>query len=269
MPIRSTACVDKSAEIDPTASIGAYAIIEAGVKIGADTRVFSHAYISEGTTIGERCQIHPFAVVGHHPQDTKWDGSPSYTVIGDETVIREGAQVHRGTEPDSTTRVGSRVYMMANSHVAHNCTVGDDVTIANGALLAGHVQIGSKAFISGNVVIHQFVRVGELAMLGGGSRVPNDAPPFMMVVPEGVVGVNLVGLRRAGMSREERQELRTAYKTLYRSDSQFKDAIAQVVETVRTDPGRRLAAFLQAPSKRGMLRYRGRADATESGEQTV
>jgi UDP-N-acetylglucosamine acyltransferase len=258
--------VDKSAEIDPTASVGAYAIIEAGVKIGAGTRVFAHAYISEGVTIGERCQIHPFAVVGHYPQDIKWDGAPSYTVIGDDTVIREGAQVHRGTEPDSTTRIGSRVYMMANSHVAHNCTIGDDVIIANGALLSGHIKVGPKAFISGNVVIQQFARIGELAMLGGGIRVPNDVPPFMMVVPEGVVGVNLIGLRRAGMSREERQELRNAYKTLYRTERPFKDAVAEVVGSLRTEPGRRLADFLKAPSNRGIMRYRGRADAPESGE---
>ena len=266
MPIKTTACVDKSAEIDSTASIGAYAIIEAGVKIGPNTQVFPHAYISEGTTIGERCQIHPFAVVGHHPQDVKWDGAPSYTVIGDGVVIREGAQVHRGTEPDSTTRIGNRVYMMANSHVAHNCTIDEEVIIANGALLSGHIHVGPKAFISGNVVIQQFARIGELAMLGGGIRIPNDVPPFMMVVPEGVVGVNLVGLRRAGMSREERQELRKAYKTLFRTDRPFKDVVAEVVETMQTEPGRRLAEFLKAPSNRGVMRYRGRSDASESGE---
>ncbi len=257
MPIESTACVDKSARIDPAARIGAYAIIEAGVTIGADTRIYPHAYVSEGTSIGQRCQVHPFAVVGHHPQDVKWDGAPSYTVIGDDTVIREGAQVHRGTEPGSTTVIGRHVYLMANAHVAHNCTVGDHVIIANGALLSGHITVGPRAFISGNVVIQQFARIGELAMLGGGTRIPNDVPPFMMVVPEGVVGVNLVGLRRAGMSREQRQELRQAYRLLYRSGKPFRDAVEEVCGFVRTDPGLRLAAFLREPSQRGIMRYKG------------
>jgi UDP-N-acetylglucosamine acyltransferase len=260
--IHPTAIVDKSAEIDATAEIGAYAIIESGVQIGPDTRIHPHAYISNGTRLGRACRIHPFAVVGHHPQDLKWKGTPSYTQIGDETIIREGAQVHRGTMPESTTIVGQRVYIMATGHVGHNCQIGDDVIIANAGMVSGHVQIGNRAFISGCALLHQFVRVGELAMIGGGSRVPTDVPPYMMVGPDGVIGPNVVGLRRAGFTSRERHEIRVAYKTLFRSGLAFPQALAQVAETVKTDPGRRLVEFLQSPSKRGFMRFKGgRGDA--------
>jgi UDP-N-acetylglucosamine acyltransferase len=267
MPIHSTAIVDKHAEIDSSAEVGAYVVVAAGVKIGARTKLYPHAYISEGTTLGQGCQVHPFAVVGHHPQDLKWEGSPSYTVIGDGTVIREGAQVHRGTEPESTTVVGQRVYIMATGHVGHNCVIGDDVVIANAGLVSGHVHIDRRAFVSGCAVIHQFTRIGELAMLGGGVRVPGDVPPFMMVTPEGVVGPNVVGLRRASLSREERQEIRAAYKTLYRSGVPLRDAVARVAEMVKTDPGRRLVEFLEAPSKRGLMRFKGQGHGPGNAEQ--
>jgi UDP-N-acetylglucosamine acyltransferase len=258
MPIHPTAIVDKRAEIDPSVDVGAYTIIEAGVKVAAETKIYPHAYISQGTTIGQGCQIHPFAVVGHHPQDLKWQGAPSYTRIGDRTVIREGASVHRGTVPESTTIVGQRVYMMATSHVGHNCVVGDDVILANGAMLGGHVEVGRRTFVGGDVPIHQFVRVGELAMLAGGLRVISDVPPFMLTGREGLTGPNVVGLRRAGFSREERLEIRAAYRTLFRSGLLFRAALEQVAAMVTTDSGRRLIEFLRAPSKRGIMGFRGR-----------
>lgn len=269
MSIHPTAIVDKTTEIDPAAEIGAYAIIEPNVKIGAETRIYPHAYVSCGTTIGRRCRIHPFAVVGHHPQDLKWDGAPSYTTIGDGVVVREGAQIHRGTMPESTTVIGNHVYMMATSHVGHNCIIGDHVIMVNGVLVSGHVEIGQHAFLSGNSMFHQFIRVGEYAMISGGTRVTNDVPPFMTCTPVGVIQTNVVGLRRAGFSREERLELRLAYKTLFRSGMPFREAIAQVVETVRTDPGRRLAAFLQARSQRGYMSYRGNMRAEEDAAEEI
>lgn len=267
MRIHPTAIVDKHAEIDSSAEIGAYAIVEAGVKVSADTKIYPHAYISQGTTIGQRCQIHPFAVVGHHPQDLKWVGTPSYTQIGDGTVIREGASVHRGTVPESTTIVGQRVYMMATSHVGHNCVVGDDVILANAVLLGGHVRVGQRAFIGGGTVIHQFTRVGELVVAGGGLRVTSDVPPFMMYGPAGVVGPNVIGLRRAGLTSEQRLEIRRAYKTLYRSGLLFRAAIERVAETVQTDPGRRLVEFLRASSKRGIAGCRKRSRVASDIEQ--
>ena len=266
MPIHPTAIVDKSAEVDPSADIGAYAIIETGVRIGAGTKIHPHAYISQGTTLGRRCQIHPFAVVGHHPQDLAWEGTPSYTEIGDETIIREGASVHRGTMPESTTVVGKNVYMMATSHAGHNCMIGDGAILVNSVLLSGHVHVGQRAILAGGTRVHQFVRIGELAMIGG-VRVPDDVPPFMLVGPAGVVGTNGVGLRRAGFSSEERMEIRQAYKTLYRSKLMFREAIEWVAETVQTEPGRRLVEFLRGPSRRGYLGFKKRGRDSGDAEQ--
>jgi UDP-N-acetylglucosamine acyltransferase len=258
--------VDKSAEIDATADVGPYAVVERGVRIEADVRLYAHAYVSEGTSLGARCQVHPFAVVGHLPQDLKFPGEPTYTEIGEDTVIREHATVHRGTAPGSKTVVGRRCFIMSTGHVGHNCVVGDDVVIANGGLVAGHVEIGDRAFVSGNVVIHQFTRIGELAMLAGLTAIPKDVPPFMMVGrPSYVAGPNVVGLRRAGFDSAARQELRKCYHTLYREGIPFSEAVKRVAETVTTEPGRKLAAFLQADSKRGFLigrrRDGGDADA--------
>ena len=264
MVIHPTAVIDKSAEIDASAEIGAYAIVEGNVHIGANTRLYPHAYISEGTRIGQRCQIHPFAVIGHPPQDTKWNGAPSYTEIGDETIIREGAQVHRGTTPESTTIIGKRVFLMATAHVGHNCVVGDDVVMANCAMLAGHVEVGARAFISGLSGVHQFCRVGELVMLGGATHVTADVPPFMTFAFGSVVGTNVIGMRRAGFTAEERAEVRDAYKLLFRHRGSFRAAIEQLTLTAKSAPARRLMQFLIEPSKRGYARYnRGRTHAPE------
>ncbi len=257
MSIHPTAIVDRSAEIDPTAEIGAYAVVERNVRIGAGTRVYPHGYVAEGTTLGARCQIHPFAVVGHLPQDLKWPGEPSFTQVGDDTVVREHATIHRGTAPGSTTLVGPHCYIMAAAHIGHNCVIADHVTIANGSLLSGHVQVGSRAFLSGHVGVHQFVRIGELAMMGGGSRALMDVSPFMTMVERmELVGPNVVGLRRAGFSREERAEIQRAYRTLFRTAVPLPAALDEFAPTVCTAPGRRLVEFLRAPSKRGFVRAR-------------
>ncbi len=265
MPIHPTAIIDRTAEIDPTAEIGAYAIVEKNVRVGPQTRLYAHAYVAEGTTLGQGCQIHPFAVVGHLPQDLKWEGAPSFTQVGDETVVREHATIHRGTTPSSTTIVGRHCYIMSTGHIGHNCVIGDHVIVANGALLSGHVEAGPRAFVSGNSVVHQFARIGELAMIAGLARVPKDVPPFMLLGPAGVVGPNVVGLRRAGLTSEERQELRQCYRVLYRSGLHFPEAVQRVADMVRTSPGRRLAEFLHAPSKRGFCgpQQRGRAAVDE------
>ncbi len=260
MPIHPTAIVDRTAEIDPTADIGAYAVVEPDVRIGPEVRLYPHAYISRGTTLGPRCQIHPFAVVGHLPQDLKFSGEPTYTEVGADTVVREHATIHRGTMPGSKTLVGHHCYIMATGHIGHNCTVGNHVIIANAGLIGGHITLGDRAFVSGCAVIHQFTRIGELAMIGGGCRVTKDVPPFMIVGPQGPFNVNVVGLRRAGYSSEERLELRECFRILYREETFFPRAIERVAEKVRTAPGRRLVEFLQAPSKRGYLRKRRAGD---------
>jgi UDP-N-acetylglucosamine acyltransferase len=145
---------------------------------------------------------------------------------------------------------------MSIGHVGHNCVLGDEVKVANSGLLSGHVTVGDRAFVSGNVSVHQFVRIGELAMIGGSLRVPSDVPPFMMVGPAGIVGPNVIGLRRAGFSAADRAEIRECHRVLFRLGLSFRDAIARVAEMVRTEPGRRLVEFLRAPSKRGYMTLR-------------
>ncbi|MBU0639102.1 MAG: acyl-ACP--UDP-N-acetylglucosamine O-acyltransferase [Planctomycetes bacterium] len=263
MAIHATAIIDKAAELDPTVKIGAYAIIEEGVRIGPETRVYPHAYVASGTTIGRGCQVYPHTMLGGPPQDLKFDGAPSYVQVGDETIIREGATIHRGTTPGSTTHVGQRCFLMANSHVGHNCVVADDVKLANGALLSGHVDVGRGAFISGNAALHQFVRIGELVMVAGLARGVGDVPPFMLLARDGVAGVNVIGMRRAGFTAEQRAEISACHRILYRSNLRFRAAIERVIESVKTEPGQRLADFLRQPSRRGYLgpRRRGRGTA--------
>lgn len=251
MPIHPTAIVDRSAEIDSSAAIGAYATIEAGVKILADVVVHPHAFVGVGTTLAARVHVHPFAVVGHEPQDRAWKRTPSYTFIDEDAIIREHVSVHRGTTPESTTRIGKRAFLMACSHVAHNGDVGDDVVLANGVLLAGHVTVGARTFMGGSTAAHQFCRIGELCMIAGLTRIRNDVPPFMTAAPAGVVAPNAVGLRRAGFSAAERSEIRAAYHLLYRRGLPFREAIERLDRAYPQGPVRRLVEFLRAPSKRG------------------
>lgn len=259
MPIHPTAIVDSAACVDASAEIGAYAVVERGVTIGPQTKLWHHAFVAQGTTLGARVRVHPFAVVGHEPQDVKWAGAPSYTKVGDDTVIRESAEIHRGTLPESTTTIGARVYIMSHAHVGHNCAIDDDAILASGALLAGHVSVGRKAFISGNTSVHQFARIGELVMVRGLNAVTQDVVPFMTCALESVTGPNVIGLRRAGFSPAERAEIRAAHRLLFASGLIFGDAVERLATIVRSDPGRRLLAFAQAPSKRGFTRLRRRA----------
>ena len=180
MPIHPTAVIHPEARIDESADIGPYVVIDGPVQVGPQVRVYAHAYLTGWTEIAAGCQIHPHAVVGHLPQDLAHDGCISYCRIGEGTIIREGANIHRGTGADTQTVIGKRCFLMANAHVAHNCRLGDDVRMANCALLAGHVRIDAGAFISGGAVVHQFARIGELVMIGGNARAVMDVPPFAM-----------------------------------------------------------------------------------------
>lgn len=259
MAIHSSAIVDPRAEIDPSAEIGAYCVVDGPVRIGAETRVFPHTCLSGATVIGRNCEIHSFVSIGDTPQDRAFKPCVSYCNIGDDCIIREGVTIHRGTAAESTTQIGSRCMLMANAHVGHNCIVGDDVVLVNGALLAGHVRIGSRAFLSGNMGVHQFVRIGELAILGGVIKVVMDVPPFFSVGRHGTCGgINVIGLRRAGYSASDRLEIKDAFQLLYRSGRPFRAAVEELSGSVKTDAGRRLVEFLQAPSKRGIVSGRAR-----------
>jgi UDP-N-acetylglucosamine acyltransferase len=228
--------------------------------------------VSGWTVIGGGCSIHPSAVVGHLPQDLAYKGERSFCRIGDGTVIREGASVHRGTQADSETIVGRNCFIMSNAHVAHNCRVGDDVKMANVALLAGHVTVGNGAFISSNSGVHQFARIGELAMIGGHSKITMDVPPYFLAARDGLCqGVNVVGMRRAGFGPDERREVRQAYRILYRSGLSFEGALRRLRAELTTDAAVRIVEFLAAPSRRGIIgatRGRMSEDSTESETAT-
>ncbi len=259
MPIHPTAVVDPRAEISPLAEIGPYAVIDGPVTIGDRTRIFWHATVMGRTTIGADCQVYPHALVGGDPQDLSFDGRETRCSVGDGTVIRESVTIHRGTTTEHGTVIGRKCFIMATAHVAHDCVLGDEVKMVNASLLAGHVQVGNGAFLAGGASVHQFSRIGELAMLGGNSSIHMDVPPFFTAVRLGrCSGINAVGLRRAGFTLQERNELRTAYRLLYRSGLTFTHALERLAPQMTTPPGLRLLHFLQAPSKRGICAAIGR-----------
>ena len=215
MSIHPTAIIDDAATIHPSVKIGPRAVIEGPVEIGANTVIHPAAIILGKTQIGAECQIHSNTVIGDNPQDRAFDNDDSLCVIGDRAILREGVTVHRGTGDGTETRIGDDCFLMTNSHVGHNCTVGNHVTIVSGALLGGHVTVGDKAVISGNTAVHQFVRVGTLSMLAGVTAVTQDIPPFSMTDHLGrVAGINVVGLRRSGFSSAERAEITVSHDEL-------------------------------------------------------
>jgi len=255
MSVHPTAIIDPLATVDSTASIGPFAVISGPVRIGADCRIAASAIILGDTEIGAGCTIHSHAVIGDLPQDRAYDGGPSYCRVGENCTIREGVTIHRGSKADTGTVIGDDCMLMTNSHVGHNCELGCGVTLVSGALLAGHVYVGPRAMISGNAAIHQFVRIGELAMVSGLAKVVQDVPPFFMTDREGaVVGENRVGLMRAGLTSLERQEIKAAFRVIYRCGMSHQAAVEYLAGCVSSDAGHRLLAFLKHKSKRGLSR---------------
>jgi UDP-N-acetylglucosamine acyltransferase len=233
MPIHPTALVDPRAELHPEAEIGPYVVIDGPVRIGRGTRVLAHAVLTGNTEIGDDNEIHMGAVIGHTPQDLAYKGGHSLLKIGHRNIIREHSQIHRGTVEGSATVLGNDNYLMHHAHVAHNCQLGNQTIIAGGALLAGYVQVEDRAFVSGNCVVHQFVRIGTLALLRGLSRTSRDVPPFcIMDGTHTVRGLNVVGLRRAGFTAERIRALRQAFSRLFRQRVNMR----RVVEELRQEP---------------------------------
>ena len=250
MPIHPTAVIDARAAIHPEADIGPFVVVDGPVTVGARTRVLAHATLTGHTEIGADNVIHMGAVVGHVPQDLAFDGQESYLRIGDRNVIREHAQLHRGTKPGSETVVGSDNYFMNNAHVGHNCRIGNRVIITNGALLGGYVEVEDLAIISGNSVVHQYVRVGRLAFLRGLSRTSCDVPPFcVMDGTHTVRAVNRVGLRRAGYTAQQIRDLHTAYRTLFRGARNLSIALAELEATPCSAEVRYLIDFIRASTR--------------------
>jgi len=263
MKIHPTAIVSKASQIDPTVEIGPYAIIEDDVTIEKDVKVLARAYICSGTHIGERTQVHMGAVLGHLPQDLAFEGKKTFLKIGKNNIIREYVTIHRGTKENTGTEIGDENFLMALSHVGHNCSLGNNVVIANGALLAGYVNVEDQVFISGNVVVHQFCNIGRLAIIGGFSGVNKDVPPYMAARgPSSVWSINLIGLRRAGFKREVMAQIREGFNLIYKSDLNTKQAVEKMLEL---NPGKELLHLIEfiKNSKRGICKYRYTPDDKE------
>jgi UDP-N-acetylglucosamine acyltransferase len=260
MAIHPTAVVDSQAELDSSVYVGPYAVIEAGVKIGADTRVEPHAVISGPTSIGERNLIGSFTVIGGAPQDLGYKGEPTELIIGSDNQIREYASIHRGTPGGhKKTVIGDHNLLMAYTHVAHDCRIGSHVIMANVATLAGHVEVGDRASIGGLVAVHQFCRIGTFSYIGGVSGIALDVPPYVIIAGTRnrtrISGINKVGLKRNGFSRETIKMLDKAYRIIFRSPSLLmKDAIELAgKEFADCDEVQTLVKFFQ-DSKRGVVK---------------
>ena len=225
--IHNLACVSASAELGTGNSIGPFAVIEDGAILGNNNQIASHAVIKTNTHMGDSNQVFEQAVIGGLPQDLSFDNSPTFVHIGSHNVFREAVTIHRATKTGSATIIGDHCYMMAYTHFAHDCVVGNHVILANVANVGGHVHVGDRAFLAGGVVVHQFCHIGRNAMIGGNAKITQDVLPYMLVDgnPARVRGLNLVGLKRAGFSREDLRELKSAYRQLFSAGSSLEAQI--------------------------------------------
>jgi UDP-N-acetylglucosamine acyltransferase len=264
--IHPTAIIHPKAKLDATVRVGPYAVIDAGVELGANCVVGPHVYLTGETTIGANNRFHAGCVIGDAPQDLKYKGEPTRLRIGDDNVFREHVTLHRSNKPGTETIVGSHNFLMANSHVAHNCIVGDHVILANGALLGGHAVVQDRAFISGNCLVHQFIRVGTLALMQGGAAVSQDLPPFTIALRVNeICGLNVVGLRRAGYTAEQRLELKRLYHLLFRGGKNLREALAEARKNFSSAPATSLLDFV-AEAKRGVCADSGHATGPSDDE---
>ncbi len=252
--IHETAVIGKGAELGKDVEVGPFACIMDGAQIGDGCRIGPHATIFETVTMGSGCEVHAGAVLGDTPQDLAYQGGSSRVRIGNNCVIREGVTIHRGTKEGTETVVGDECFLMAFSHLAHNVVLANNVIMANGAVLGGYVEVGERAFISGVVGVHQFVKIGRLAMLGGGAIATKDVPPFCMLKNaehNTIIGLNVVGMRRSGMSYDDRKAVQRAFKVLFLSGFNATQAKERLEELFEDGPASEFAGFI-AGSTRGL-----------------
>jgi UDP-N-acetylglucosamine acyltransferase len=253
MTIHPTAIIDPRAEIEIDVEIGPYVVIDGPVKMNHGTRVMSHSYLTGWTEIGADNEIHSGAVIGDTPQDTAYKGEVTYLKIGDDNIIREHVQIHRGTAPGSATIVGNHNFFMANSHIGHNCKLGDNVILANAALLGGYVEVGNNVFISGNCVVHQFVRIGDYSLMRGLSGTSRDVPPYAIIDWQHTVrGVNVIGLKRAGFDDKRIREIRDAFRVLFRKGRNLSLAVKEIEAHAKTNSDVAVLVDFIKSSKRGV-----------------
>ena len=256
--IHPTALIDAKAELHETVSVGPYVVIEGEVRIKEGTSIGPHVHLVGRTTVGKNNTIHTGAVIGEAPQDMKYKGDPTGLRIGENNIIREHVTLHRSNSQEEDTKIGSGNFFMAHSHVGHNAQVGNENVFANGVLVGGHAEIEDKVFLSGNCAVHQFVRIGTLAMMQGNAAVSQDLPPYTMGFGVNkICGLNVVGLRRAGFTAEQRQELHYHYKRIFLEGNKIGKTIREALAQAPGDKARRLLEFI-ANSERGVCAHASR-----------
>ncbi len=263
MAIHERAYIEEGVTLGEDVEVGPYACIYSGAVIGRETCVGPHAVLYGGARLGNACSVHAGAVIADIPQDLKFEDIQSYVEVGDRVTIREGVTIHRGTVAESKTVIGDDCYLMAFSHVAHNCIVGSGVIMANAALLGGHAVIGDHVFLSGNVGVHQFVEIGRYAMIAGNCSLTKDVPPYCITrssTLNTVTGLNVIGLKRAGFSATQLRALKNAFRIFYREQLTVKEATERAREIADDEPAvREFIEFIHR-SKRGVCRPKGSAE---------
>ena len=256
--IHPTAIIDPKAELHETVQVGPYAVIDAHVRVGEGCRVGPYVHLTGHTDLGAENIIHSGAVIGDAPQDLKYQNESTRLRLGNRNVIREHVTLHRSNTLEEDTTIGSDNFFMAHSHVGHNAVIGNDNIFANGALIGGHAVIGDRVFLSGHAAVHQFVRVGTLSMMQGNAAVSQDLPPYTMAFGVNkLCGLNVVGLRRAGFTAEQRRELNFHYKRIFLEGNHVGATVAEALEA---SPGNKARAMLEfiAASTRGVCAHASR-----------
>lgn len=260
--IHPTAVIDPATRIHETVTIGPYSVIEEGVELGPYAKIGPYVQVCSGVTTGERCEIHAHCVIGGLPQALNFDATTQSGVrIGDDVIIREGSTINRSTKAGAVTEIGEGSFLMATTHVAHDCIVGKRVVMAHGSGLAGHVVVGDDTFIGGAAIFHQFCRVGHGAIIGGGARTSRDVPPYVMTAErDELIGLNLVGLKRRGHSREAIKALKLAFREVCGKPGNMKQRAAErLAKGVGCDEERLFLEFF-AEGKRGFVQPDGGAE---------
>ncbi|HMU82348.1 MAG TPA: acyl-ACP--UDP-N-acetylglucosamine O-acyltransferase [Leptospiraceae bacterium] len=258
MKIHPTAIIHPTAKLHESVEVGPFCIIDQDVVMGEGCFVESTVKIHARTVIGKNNRFHHGAIIGCEPQDLGYDrSSPCYVKIGDNNVFKEGANIHRGTKPDHPTLIGNNNYFMGNFHVGHDCILGDHSIFTHGTVLAGHVTVGNYAFISGVAAVHQFCKVGDYSMIAGCSKIVKDVPPYATADgnPATLIGINSVGLKRAGYSPAKRDAIKQAYKLLFHSGKNIKQALAELKSQENTDEVKLIVKFFE-DSDRGVTDHR-------------
>ena len=261
--IHPTALVDSHAQIDSTAEIGPYVVIDGPAILGPRVRVLAHAQIAGKVTIGSGTMIGRAAIIGSEPQDLGFvQGTDSEVVIGQDNKIHEHVTIHRGSKNGGATRIGDRNFLMVGAHLAHDVVLGDQNVIANAALLAGHIHVGSNTFIGGSAVFHQFLRIGDFCVVQGNGSFSKDIPHYCAAQRVNrITGLNVIGLRRNGFTSEDRAAIKDLFHTLFCSGKNLSDALKDATTREWPEKAHRLLEFVQAPSKKGVCPVRpGRDD---------